>query len=208
MHHHRIVFRQTVEPRLGVARAGTRGGGAYGFEAEAGMVQHHGHLAVLVEAGGQAERVGEIDAHHIRFQNGVGVVEHQLFGEQQRRDVLDDVAELDHLIVCLIGAVVEHEVRFDDVLVAEGEQIGGGFVDGVVPEAFRNVSHTAYCLTLGPVRLGDSCLGELGKGRTACRGARRRRLGRRYMNRDAPGIRRDSPLSNALGRVVGRELSR
>ena len=79
--------------------------------------------------------VGEIDAHHIRFQNGVGVVEHQLLGEQQRRDVLDDVAELDHLIVCLIGAVVEHEVRFDDVLVAEGEQIGGGFVDGVVPEA-------------------------------------------------------------------------
>ena len=169
MHHHRIVFRQTVEPRLGVARAGTRGGGAYGFEAEAGMVQHHGHLAVLVEAGGQAERVGEIDAHHIRFQNGVGVVEHQLFGDQQRRDVLDDVAELDHLIVCLIGAVVEHEVRFDDVLVAEGEQIGGGFVDGVMPEAFRNVSHTAYCLTLGPVRLGDSYLGELGKGATAVR---------------------------------------
>ena len=164
MHHHRIVFRQTVEPRLGVARAGTRGGGAYGFKTEAGMVQHHGHVAVLVEAGGQAERVGEIDAHHIRFQNGVGVVEHQLLGEQQRRDVLDDVAELDHLIVCLIGAVVEHEVRFDDVLVAEGEQIGGGFVDGVVPEAFRNVSHTAYCLTLGLVRLGDSCLGELGKG--------------------------------------------
>jgi len=28
------------------------------------------------------------------------------------------------------------------------------------------------------------------------------------MNRDAPGIRRDSPLSNARGRVVGRELSR
>ena len=93
-------------------------------------------------------------------------------------------------------------------LVAEGEQIGGGFVDGVVPEAFRNVSHTAYCLTLGPVRLDDSDLGELGKGATACRGARRRRLGRRYMNRDAPGIRRDSPLSNARGRVVGRELSR
>ncbi|KAB1943520.1 aldehyde dehydrogenase [Bifidobacterium longum subsp. infantis] len=33
-----------------------------------------------------------------------------------------------------------------------------------MPEAFRNVSHTAYCLTLGPVRLGDPYLGELGKG--------------------------------------------
>ena len=48
-------------------------GGAYGFKTEAGMVQHHGHVAVLVEAGGRAERVGEIDAHHIRFQNGGSV---------------------------------------------------------------------------------------------------------------------------------------
>ena len=147
MHHHRIVFGQTMEPGLGVARAWAGGGGADRLKAETGVVKQHGHLAVLVEAGGQAERVGEVDSHHIRLQNGIGVVEHHALGKQQWRHVFGHGAKFDHLIMRFIGAMVEHEVRLDDVLIAKSEQVSGGFVDGVVPKAFRNVSHIAHCLT-------------------------------------------------------------
>ena len=76
VHHHRIVFRQAVEPWARVAGAGARRGGADRFETEADVVEQHRHLAILVEAGGQAERIGEVDAHHVGFQYRVGVVEH------------------------------------------------------------------------------------------------------------------------------------
>ena len=143
VHHHRIVFGQAVEPRLRVAGAGAGGGRADGFEPEAGVVHQHRHIAVLVQAGGQAERVGEVHAHHRSFEHRVGVVQHLAQQPHQWRDVAGDAAELDHLVVRHVRGVVEHEVRFDDVLVSEREQVGGGFVDGVVPEALGNVGHAS-----------------------------------------------------------------
>ena len=65
-----------MEPRARIAGAWTGGSGANRFEAEADVVEQHRHLAILVEAGGQAERIGEVDAHHVGFQYRVGVVEH------------------------------------------------------------------------------------------------------------------------------------
>ena len=141
MHHHRIIFGQTVEPRLRIAGARTRRGGSDRFEAEAGVVEQHRHLAVLVEAGGKAERIDEVDAHHAGFQHGVGIVEHFTARPHQRRNVLGDLAELDHLVVRHIGRLIEHEMRLDDVLVAEGEEICGGFVHRIVPEILRNIRH-------------------------------------------------------------------
>ena len=40
-----------------------------------------------------------------------------------------------------VGRLVEDEMRFDDVLVAEREKVGGGFVHCVVPKVFGNVCH-------------------------------------------------------------------
>ena len=141
VHHHRIVFRQTMEPRTGIAGAWTGGGGTDRLEAEADVVEQHRHLAILVEAGGQAERVGEVDAHNAGLQHRVGVVEHLAAQPHQRRNVACDLAEFDHLAVRHVGRVVEDEMRLDDVLVAEGEEVGGGFVHGVVPKVFGNVCH-------------------------------------------------------------------
>ena len=40
-----------------------------------------------------------------------------------------------------VGRLIEDEIRLDDVLVAEGEEIGGGFVHRVVPKILRNIRH-------------------------------------------------------------------
>lgn len=130
-----------MEPRLFVAGARARGGGAYRFEAETDVIHEHGHFAVLVKACGKAERIGEVDAHHVRFEHRIGVVEHFAAQPHERRDVFGDFAEFDHLIMRHVGLVVEDEIRFDDVLVSEGEKIGGGLVHRVVPKILRNISH-------------------------------------------------------------------
>ena len=153
-----------MEPRLRVAGAGAGGRGADRLEAEADVVHEHRHVAVLVEAGGQAERVGEVDAHHGGLQHGVGVVEHLAKQPHERRDALGDVAELDHLVVRHIGGVVEDEIGFDDVLVTESEQVGGCFVHRVVPEVFRNISHALHCVTHAKKRQRCGCAGAVGSG--------------------------------------------
>jgi len=109
------------------------------------MVEHGGHVAVLVEAGRQAERVGEVDAHHIRFENRVGVVEHRAAQPHERRHLAGDLAEADHLVVGDVGRVVEHEIRLDHMLVCEREQVGGRLVDRVVQTVLRYISHAHHC---------------------------------------------------------------
>ena len=39
------------------------------------------------------------------------------------------------------GVWLKMKCGFDDVLVAEGEEIGGGFVHRIVPEILRNIRH-------------------------------------------------------------------
>ena len=130
-----------MEPWPRIAGAGARRGGADCFEAETGIVEQDRHLAVLVKTGGKTERIDEVDAHHIGFQHRVGIIEHFTARPHQRRNVLGDLAELDHLVMRHVGRLIENEKRFDDVLVAEGEEIGGGFVHRVVPEILRNIRH-------------------------------------------------------------------
>lgn len=145
VHHHRIVFRQTMEPWPRIAGAGARRGGADCFEAETGIVEQDRHLAVLVKTGGKTERIDEVDAHHIGFQHRVGIVEHFTARPHQWRDVLGDLAELDHLVMRHVGRLIEDEIRLDDVFVAEGEEIGGGFVHRIVPkfsETYVMVHHS------------------------------------------------------------------
>ena len=55
--------------------------------------------------------------------------------------MLGDLAELDHLVMRHVGRLIEDEIRLDDVFVAEGEEIGGGFVHRIVPKILRNVRH-------------------------------------------------------------------
>ena len=148
VHDHRIVFGQPVEPWLRIAGAGAGGGGADCFESESGVVEQYGHVTIFVEPRGQAERVVEVYAHNVGFENRVGVVEHFAQQPHERRDVAGDPAEFDHLVVRHVGRVVEHEERFDDVLVAESEKVGGCLVDGVVQRLFGNVTHTSYCGTV------------------------------------------------------------
>ena len=130
-----------MEPRPRIAGAWAGRGGTDRFEAETGIVEQDRHLAVLVKTGGKTERIDEVDAHNIGFQHRVGVVEHFTARPHQRRNVLGDLAELDHLVMRHVGRLIENEKRFDDVLVAEGEEIGGGFVHRVVPEILRNIRH-------------------------------------------------------------------
>ena len=148
MDDHRIVFRQPVEPWLRIARARACGGRANRFKAESGVVEQHRHVAVLVEAGGQTEGVIEMHAHHIGFENRIGVVEHFAQKPHERRNIACDTAEFNHLVVCHVRCVVEHEERLDDVLVAESEKVGGRLVDGVVQRLFGNVTHASYCGTV------------------------------------------------------------
>ena len=130
-----------MEPRLGVAGARARRGGTHGFEAEPGVVEQHRHLAILVKACGKAERIGEFHAHNLGFQYRIGVVEHLAARPHQRRYALGHLAERNHAVMRLIRRHVEHEIRLDDVLVAEREQVGSSLVHGIMPETLGNVAH-------------------------------------------------------------------
>ena len=168
VHHHRIVFGQAVEPRARVALARARRGRSHGLEAEAGVVEQRGHLAVLVEAGGQPEGVGEVHAHRRGLEHRVGVVEHRAQQPHERRHAACDIAEADHLVMRHVGRVIEHGVRFDHVFIGEGEKVGRGLVDGVVQTMLRYIRH-ASIVPRTAARV--EARGAVGQGRAA--GSRR-----------------------------------
>ncbi len=61
----RLGFRQTEQARLGVARLRARGDGADFDKAETQLGEAVDGRAVLVQTGGQAHRVREVQAHDI-----------------------------------------------------------------------------------------------------------------------------------------------
>ncbi len=68
---HRLVVGQAEQARLGIAGLRARGDAADLDEAEA-LTQHGvGHFAILVEAGGQPDRIGKIEAPMAAGQQGV-----------------------------------------------------------------------------------------------------------------------------------------
>ena len=80
----RLPLRQAEQARLRVARLRPRRDGADLEEAEAQRGQRVDVLAVLVEAGGQADGVGEVEPHHAhRLAGGHGAGDGQV--QRQRR---------------------------------------------------------------------------------------------------------------------------
>ncbi|MNS63971.1 hypothetical protein D3C72_970820 [compost metagenome] len=69
----RLGFRQTEQARLGVARLRTRGDGADFDKTETQLGESVDGRAVLVQTGGQAHRVRELQAHdiHRHFRRGL-----------------------------------------------------------------------------------------------------------------------------------------
>ena len=69
---HRLVLDEAEQPGPGIARLGTRRQRADLDEAEAEAEQLPEDLGVLVETGGEPDRIGEMDARHVDRQHRIG----------------------------------------------------------------------------------------------------------------------------------------
>ena len=70
MHYHQIIFRADGGTTFRIAGARTRRGGSDSFQTEAGALSGNTGISrrFLSRAGGKAELVDEVDAHHAGFQ--------------------------------------------------------------------------------------------------------------------------------------------